>query len=144
MCFALYIAVDTTLPIQLRNDKAPAFYTEGADDYRGSLPIFSKPHIYYLGSHMGCGCGFLIDEAVDTPKYRAAMQTRLQLVNFLRQVTTLGSVEMWMTWEGEEAFPPKARAHICPKDIIEGLVTFYDGQFFIVTKDDEEPKSSVD
>jgi hypothetical protein len=58
-CERVYIASDHRLPL------AP-FQAEG-DFWVGELEIeedrevrllFTKPHIYYLGSHGGCGCGF--------------------------------------------------------------------------------------
>jgi len=60
MCWALYLASEKPLP-QIPWDKdARAFNTqELSDSDLGVRKQFSLPYVMYMGSHLGCGCGFM-------------------------------------------------------------------------------------
>ena len=135
MCFALYLASDTPLPVIPWDATVPSLYVE-KDTYHKPIPALSKPYVYYLGSHNGCGCGFLLDgNTPDTPEYRAIMQTYAQLANYLELATRDARVELFMSWEGEEGHDPQRNASIRPEDIRKGLVAFREGQLFVVEHD---------
>lgn len=58
-CERLFAASDHPLP--LIPFRAEGDFWIGESDFPEDVCIrrlFTKPHIYYLGSHMGCGCGF--------------------------------------------------------------------------------------
>ena len=64
MCLAIYIASDIELSTSKWDKNSPSFYSESIEPNKhyGVDRHFSKPYVYYLGSHEGCGCGFMYDD----------------------------------------------------------------------------------
>ena len=59
MCMMVYIASDCLLPTSAWDETRPSFHVR--ELVERDEPVrrqFSKPHVYYVGSHEGCGCGF--------------------------------------------------------------------------------------
>ena len=61
MCLAVYVASDSALPESKWNEHAPAFYLEAVPTSEVVRKQFCYSHVYYAGSHEGCGCGFSKD-----------------------------------------------------------------------------------
>ncbi len=62
MCVACYIASNKKIKEIPFNEKAPAFHIEKEKKVVFHKDIFTLKHIYYIGSHQGCGCGFASHE----------------------------------------------------------------------------------
>lgn len=138
VCFALYLASDRVLPVWPWNKDARGFYAEHADRHHLRNPALSKPYVYYLGSHLGCGCGFLTDGSVaGTPEDEEIRQTHVQLADYLALAARDGPAELLMTWEGEEGHLPQRAGTIHPHDVRVGNVRFREGRLYIVSRDIE-------
>ena len=112
MCLALYIATDQALPLVPWDAERPALHLQEAVFHpRNPLTDFlSKPLIYSVGSHQGCGCGFA-DDALEGDQARQALVDHLAAA--LRENA---EVEVYVCWSGEEGQPPKLRRHARPDD----------------------------
>ena len=67
---ALFIAADEPLPIIAWQESEPAFHVQNPSESEQRVRRqFTKTHVYYLGAHTYCSCGFaygqspLTDEA---------------------------------------------------------------------------------
>jgi len=62
----VYIASDHELPLIEWNEDAPAFHVRELHEKEKAVRAqFTLPHIYYVGAHEGCGCGFQVGEYPD-------------------------------------------------------------------------------
>ena len=117
MCKALYLASDRPLPESTWDEQNPGFYVEALPTSDAAVRRhFSKPHVYYAGSHEGCGCGFGYGDfggpALDESD-ALGRRSLEQLFTFLRaQSQTAGPVEMYYCWEGDEDRAAKAAATV--------------------------------
>ena len=152
MCMLLYIASDHPLPEIPWDEKNPAFYVtsklwEKAECIRN---IFTKPYVYYLGSHQKCGCGFSYDNGEeDKRRYEKYPETLAKAIadnNYGREnmrrlreyqeaAIELGDVELYGPQGGSEDTEPKCRLHIGPDYFLGEEAGVPTGQFFIVSKD---------
>ncbi len=58
MCVVCYIASNKKIKEIPFNEKSPAFHIEKAKKVVFHKEVFTLKHMYYIGSHQGCGCGF--------------------------------------------------------------------------------------
>jgi hypothetical protein len=119
---ALFIAADEPLAIIPWSESECAFHVQALLDGEQSVRRhFTKPNVYYLGAHTGCGCGFAYgqmelkdedDEAEDV----ASRKSVAALQEYVRQaVQRLGSVELFSSWQGEWDQDSKTRMEISPE-----------------------------
>lgn len=60
MCLAVYLASDAPLPVIPWCDAAPAFHVSArVPDATLLARHTTKPNVRYVGTHSGCGCGFM-------------------------------------------------------------------------------------
>ena len=110
----LYAAADAPLQ-ELPESDPPAPLS--ARPIRGAeeavRPHFSKPHIYFLGSHTGCSCGFQYGPYVeeDSEGRESVRRLRAYLADAVQRT---GSVEVYACWDGEEAEPVEQREVVTP------------------------------
>jgi hypothetical protein len=121
---ALYAAADAPLPeVPERTPPAPlsARPIQGAE---GAVrPHFTKPHVYFLGSHTGCSCGFQFGVGGDEDE--AGRESVRRLGAYLAAaVERAGPVELYACWDGDEAEPEAARAVVTPADFSAGAEAF--------------------
>lgn len=58
----IYLAADRNLPLVDWNEADPGFYIKEIGESDNHVRHqFTKTKIYWLGSHMGCSCGFKFD-----------------------------------------------------------------------------------
>ncbi len=123
MCLAVYIAADSDLATVAWQEASPSVYVEEAKDFDRELRNqFSKRHIYYVGSHEGCGCGFRRatsaqrdDTDVEARRMQASHQ---ELATYLHQhLDRAGTIEMFACWEGDQGKPASDRGVIDPSTI---------------------------
>jgi hypothetical protein len=69
---------------------------------------FSKPYVYFLGSHSGCSCGFSFGFGGDLENEGRESVRRLR--EYLEgAVHFAGTVELYACWDGDEAESPESR-----------------------------------
>ena len=106
MCLVAYIASNIPLPLILWDKNEPAFHVAelSTEEDQKVRVQFSKPHIYYLGSHEGCGCGFPYTDSLGNEEDKdKTQQTRERLVEYLRSaLKTQEDVELFFCWEGDQ------------------------------------------
>lgn len=105
MCLAVYLATARPLP---DSDRAPlnveAAAPETAERLRRHLAL---PHLYYVASHEGCGCGF-VAERDGTDEELGERQASLgALRDLLAEAARAGGAELLACADGSEATPPR-------------------------------------
>ena len=98
MCLVIYLATEAQLPVG--DETAPALNVRLPKRKRVRAE-FNAGYVYEIGSHTGCGCGFLTDgddadEAVKTAESRAALRS------YVEQALQSGEVELHVCWGGDE------------------------------------------
>jgi hypothetical protein len=112
----LYAAADAPLPELAEGTPPPplsARRVQGAED--AVRARFTKPHLYFLGAHTGCSCGFQYGEGVDEDAEGRESVRRLGAY-LGAAVARVGPVELYACWDGDEAEPEGARATVTPAD----------------------------
>jgi hypothetical protein len=143
MCKMLFVAADEPLPLIPWQQNNPAFWVrEIREAEAGVRKQFTKPYIYYVGSHEGCGCGFAygiwpIDDAspfaMSKRAEEAAGREAVQcLSEYLARAVENGDVELYACWEEEQEYDPAERATVTPADVGGPAFQFKDSQFLIV------------
>src|SRR5829696_3612944 len=103
MCMVVYVAADTPLPLIPWDERTPAFHvTELRPEVAAVRAHFSKPYVYYAGSHEGCGCGFSYGWWNDDAELNARnRETVRQLGAYLDAATrAAGPIELYACWSG--------------------------------------------
>jgi hypothetical protein len=115
---ALYAAADVPLP-EITPQMPPAPLSARPIDGTESAvrTHFTKPHIYFLGSHTGCSCGFQYGLYGREDEDRAGRESVRQLGAYLfSAVARAGPIEVYACWDGDEAEPDRDRATMTPAD----------------------------
>src|SRR5687768_14542572 len=122
MCTVVYVASDCALPTVAWDQARPRFHVEevgGADHpVRGQ---FSKPHVYYAGSHEHCGCGFQYGEheGVEESDLADKVESRWRLAEYLADALKhQAAVEVYSCWSGDEGEPVEHRGRIRPSALV--------------------------
>lgn len=120
MCWALYLASENQFP-QIPWDKdARAFHTQELSE--SDLQVkkqFSLPYVIYLGSHLGCGCGFMKVEDEDQNEQTVRQETVTALSYYLENALNTGAhLEMFLCWEGDQTADPIAKKLLSPRDFL--------------------------
>lgn len=71
MCFAVYIGTDQPLSTSVWNEaQRQCYLAELVEKDKPARQHFSKPYVYFAGSHIQCSCGFFHNSLVftDDPK----------------------------------------------------------------------------
>jgi hypothetical protein len=116
VCLVLYAAGPKSLPAIEWNEVAPAFYVREVDASDVVRTHFDFPHVYELGSHEGCGCGFGYRDYSASPEdgepYR---RSAAALSQYLCEARRQGPVQVFASWSGEEGQPHGERALLTPE-----------------------------
>lgn len=140
MCMMIYIAADQPLPLVSWDERAPGFNVrELSQAHQSVRKQFSKPHIYEVGSHRHCGCGFSYgnpDYAVEGDDDPAAVESVRQLSEYLTEaVAAVGTVELFAAWYDYQEMEPECRSVLHPKEIGGGSFWFDELEFIEVRAD---------
>jgi hypothetical protein len=118
---AVFVAAAEPLPFVAWNEASPAFHLQAISDAEeGVRARFSKPHVYFLGAHTGCSCGFNyglrdVHGADDLAEEAASRASVTALADYLRRVVANhGEVEVFAGWEGDWEREPEQRLEITP------------------------------
>jgi hypothetical protein len=110
----LYAAADSPLP-ELPEHMPPAPLS-ARPIQGGEEPVrthFTKRHIYFLGSHTGCSCGFQYGVGGDDDA-QGRESVRQLGVYLTAAVARVGPVELYACWDGDEAELATERATVSP------------------------------
>jgi hypothetical protein len=101
----LYVAADSPLPEVLATTPLGLFSArpiKGAEE--AVRARFTKPHVYFLGAHEGCSCGFSYGLGDDGDE-RGRESVRRLRAYLDAAVAQGGAVEIYACWVDEEAEP---------------------------------------
>lgn len=117
MCMAVYLASDTPLPLISWSKDDPGFnVVELHDEEKAVKRHFSKSHIYYVGAHTGCSCGFA-EEKDERPE--DALNSRKAFAAYVAKAIVTGPLELFVCWEGDWGKNPERKIKLTPEDLIE-------------------------
>ena len=107
MCLAVYLATAEPLPNLARWADTPTLNLGPISQREaGVQEKFSYPHLYYVGAHTGCSCGF---SAGDPANAEARAHTTGDPIAVLRELPGDAPFEIWVCWEGDEREPVLTR-----------------------------------
>ena len=116
MCIMVYIAADRDLPIIGWDEDRPRFHVVPLPaSLEAVRRQFSQKHVYFVGTHEGCGCAFGYG---DGPMWASDEATQHDLLDrlrtYLEYVTTEGEVVLYTCWSGDEAEPARHLSRVGP------------------------------
>ena len=139
MCLVVYLAADRPLPLIPWDENARGFHVtelagEKDEPVRGQ---FTKPHVYYAGSQLICGCGFNYGqspESEDDPLELALKAKTLRDMSeyLARALEDGGTIELFACWEGDQAAPPEHRRELTPDSFGEDGFVFEEKELILV------------
>ena len=141
MCMMVYIASDYPLPTSAWDGARPGFHVaELSERDRPVRRRFSRPCVYYVGSHEGCGCGFQYGQyegiEEDPEQLVAAKASRQRLSEFLAVALQHQSeLELFACWDGDQAAEPEHRGRIRPSDLRGDRTHFREKELLTVGED---------
>ncbi len=129
MCLVIYLAADRPLPLIPWNEHARGFHvTELAGEKdEGVRDQFSKPYVYFAGSHTICGCGFNYGQYPDAEDDPEELVLKTKTLNDMSEylagaVEDGGTIELFACWDGDQAAAVEYRREIVPDTIrLEGF-----------------------
>lgn len=137
MCMMVYVASDYPLPTLAWDTTRPGFHVRELDEC--DEPVrqqFSKPCVYYVGSHEGCGCGFQYGEyegCEEEADVVPSRQSRLRLTDFLTVALQHQSeVELFACWDGDQAAKPEYRERLRPGDLLRTRTFFRERELLVI------------
>ena len=99
MCLGVFIASDSILPLVAWNVERPGFnVSDPLPSEQSVRKWLTRPHVYSLGSHTHCGCGFQQNE--DNAPADVAT-SRQALSEYVAAAAEHGAVDMYVCWNGE-------------------------------------------
>jgi hypothetical protein len=143
MCKMLYVAAVQPLPLISWQPSNPGFWVrELKEAEAGVRQQFSKPYVYYVGSHQGCGCGFAYGiwpigpaspfAESERAEAEAGRESVRRLSEYLAHVVADGPIELYACWDEEQECEPAKRGVITSADIGGSAFQFEDSQFLTV------------
>jgi hypothetical protein len=119
MCMTVFVAAAEPLPFISWNPAEPAFHLQMLSDAeQGVRAKFTKPHVYFVGAHTGCSCGFNyglreVKGPEDHAEEVASRASVAALRGYLRAIAQRqGEVEVFASWEQDWLVEPEERMAI--------------------------------
>jgi hypothetical protein len=139
----LYLASAVPLKTSEFSAESPGFYVgEISPEEKAVRVHFSKPFVYFLGSHTNCGCGFDYN-----PEYSegesgqpTSATSRRALSALLHALTKREDVEVFACWSGDETAEVVARKQASPHDFLDRRV-LGEGYLVSVTAAAPDPRT---
>lgn len=139
MCMMVYIAASVPLALVPWNESQPAFYVS---ELHGSEVAvrqqFDVTHVFYAGSHEGCGCGFQYGqypqfEDEDRPLKRASLEA---FASYLaKQLTHTPSIQIYACWDGDQSAKPEHHRSLTPSSLSAEDFFFLEKELSIIRAD---------
>lgn len=155
MCMMVYVASDCPLPTTAWDPTQPLFHVTELTERDGPVQQrFSKPFVYYAGSHEGCGCGFQYGEyeeseeddeesEEDAAALAAAKDSRQKLADFLAlALQQQQSIEIFACWDGDQGAIVEHRGHARPVDLVRERTFFRERELLVISELAAEGHSS--
>ena len=137
MCIVVYIASEIPLPTITSTGPVPAFHVIPLESNDSAVRArFSKPHVYYVGSHEGCGCGFAYGLWEGEPEAKAAASKYSvdRLADYLTVATrSAGNIELYACWDGDQNLEPLHRIELTPASFGGASFAFEERTFALIT-----------
>ena len=148
MCMVVYIASDYPLSTWAWDRARPAFYVAELSEHEEPVRRrFTKPCVYYTGSHECCGCGFQYGEYEgfeEEVEVRDKRESRRRLADYLAvALQHQPEVEVFACWDGDQAAEPEHRGRVRPADLVRDR-TFFRERELLVVSETAEPQSAPD
>lgn len=106
MCLLVYLVTDSNLPELPWDKRQPSFNVRHLKRKEEFLSNLSGANAYMLGSHEGCGCGFISSEFDDPDERAPAAASRLALCEYVEDVMrSEGQLVLFAAWDGDEGKP---------------------------------------
>ena len=124
MCYATCVASNSPLdliPWDLEDRKLNVSEIESRDAVISSK--FTKSHVYYAGSHLGCGCGFFCESSLGLGDDEKIVEKEVErsleeLKKYLKEsLVKSQELELYVSWEGEKRRDPVKRVSLLGQDI---------------------------
>lgn len=119
MCLAVYAAAPRPLPLVPWDDDAPGFFVLETVPDDPARRRFPWPHVYFVGSAEGCGCGFAYGPQV-TRDAAADARARADVAALRRWVAAAaaqGPVQLYPCRDGDQALPERERTAMTPEQL---------------------------
>ncbi|MFO0960713.1 MAG: hypothetical protein U0800_25305 [Isosphaeraceae bacterium] len=137
----VYVASGYPLPTLAWDEARPSFYVKELSERDEAVRRhFSKPCVYFVGSHEGCGCGFQYGQyeglEEDCEELASAEESRRRLSEFL--VVALRhqpEVELFACWDGDQGATPEYRGRMSPSDLLRDRAHFREKELLVVSED---------
>jgi len=121
VCIAVYIAANRPLSTIDWDESHPAFHVATlGEDEEAVRNQFTKPHVYYAGSHEGCGCGFQLgkDRGPEDPEQVRGRESLGAFSKYLEDaLTRVDDLEVFACWQGDQAARAERRRNLTPTDL---------------------------
>jgi len=115
MCVGYYLGCRSPLHPVPWFEERPAFHVDPlSDDEHPVRAQFSLPHVYYLGAHTHCSCGFT---SSDEPDPASQDQSLGALIAFLKWVGAAGATQLFVCWDGDYAKVPQHVLEFAPAEL---------------------------
>lgn len=137
MCMMVYIASDIPLPLIPWSKDKPAFHVQELTQRDAAVRRqFSKPNVYYVGAHEGCGCGFQHPEFdVDAEAQSQTTESRRRLGEYLRQaLSQQQSIELFACWDGDQAKRPEYRDAVRLDEWLQSRSHFREKELLVISR----------
>lgn len=115
MCLMVYLASDHPAPLVPWDPNSPAFNVSALSAREEKVRThFTKPHVYYIGSHEHCGCPFNSSGENDIEPYPPLDSDTLQSrASFVTLVANLlqhtPDIQLYACWDGDQSAQPEKR-----------------------------------
>jgi len=151
MCIVVYLSTDHKL---IESDEMIIKVERVAPDHDDlSTPPFRFDHVYYVGSHLGCGCGFLsfdasFEELSSTPELieialeslepderKQSQQSNRELFKLIDDCLSKSDEgELWVTWSGGGSLRPQIDVQLDISNIDPRRFFLTEGHRYYLTK----------
>jgi hypothetical protein len=119
MCLAVYLGSDLPVEEIAWNEAKPSFHLKRIKDSDPVRRQFSGEHVYYAGSHEGCGCGFSKD-GEPTDELEKCQKNYNALSSALSSALQRGArLQVFTCWEGEQGIEPESTRTATPREMVE-------------------------
>jgi len=127
MCYCVYIATGEPQETSTFTPNVTELYLEEPDkkELENLSGKFAKRHIYWVGAYTRCSCGFQLPlDQLDNPNWIDARRSVQKLIDFIKEVSLKGGIQLYCCWAGNTA--PEPEAHIYMQSGLISLENYFD------------------